>query len=74
MLEFFDFYGLNIFFCLDSDTKFRTKYGFVLTVVNFVLLLIFVSTEFSIREDKHHKWQVPAWQFDIKQNPSMVKT
>ena len=73
MLEWFDFYGLAIYFTVNHDTKYRTRLGTILTITNILLIVVFLPVEFFTRNDIKHSWEVPAWQFEIEHNPTMFQ-
>lgn len=73
MLEWFDFYGIAIYFSVNHDTKYRTRLGTILTILNILLILVILPVEFFTRDDIKHSWDVPSWQFNITHNPTMFQ-
>ena len=74
MLEWFDFYGIAIYFSVNHDTKYRSRLGTILTILNILLILVILPIEFFTRADIKHSWNVEAWEFNITHNPTMFQT
>lgn len=73
MIEWFDFYGMSVCFTVNHESKYRTRIGVFLTMLNIILVLVFLPIEFLNRESVTHSWVIPDWQFNVTHHPTMFQ-